>query len=59
MPTVVLVGTLDTKGDDYGYLRDRLLGHGVEVVVVDVGTREPRLSPDIDAATVAGLDRPG
>ena len=28
--TVVLVGTLDTKGVEYAYLRDRLLEHGVE-----------------------------
>lgn len=56
MPTVVLVGTLDTKGDEYGFFRERLLGHGVDVLLVDVGTREPRLRPDVDAATVAGLD---
>ena len=26
MPTVVLVGTLDTKGEEYAYLADRLRG---------------------------------
>jgi len=41
MPTVILIGTLDTKGDEYGYLRNRLLEHGVDVVLMDVGTREP------------------
>ncbi len=29
MPTVVLVGTLDTKGSEYAYLRDRVREHGV------------------------------
>lgn len=52
--TVVLVGTLDTKGDEYAYLRDRLRGHGVSTLLVDVGTLEaPRTEPDIDRHTVA------
>ena len=29
MPTVVLVGTLDTKGREYAYLADRVREHGV------------------------------
>ena len=41
MPTVLLLGTLDTKGYEYAYLRDRLLASGVEVLVVDVGINEP------------------
>jgi uncharacterized protein (UPF0261 family) len=56
MPTVVLVGTLDTKGAEYAYFRDRLLGHGVDVLLVDVGTRAPQVQPDVDATTVAGRD---
>lgn len=53
-PTVVLVGTLDTKGDEYAYLRDRLRLHGVNVLLVDVGTLEPpRAEPDIDRHEVA------
>jgi len=40
-PTVVLVGTLDTKGDEYAYLRDRLRLHGVNTLLVDTGTLEP------------------
>jgi uncharacterized protein (UPF0261 family) len=58
--TVVLVGTLDTKGDEYAYLRDRLRLHGVRTVMVDVGTLEPpRAEPDIDRREVAaagGID---
>ena len=30
--TVVLVGTLDTKGVEYAYLRERIREHGVAVV---------------------------
>lgn len=52
--TVVLVGTLDTKGDEYAYLRDRLRLHGVASLLVDVGTLEaPRTEPDIDRREVA------
>jgi uncharacterized protein (UPF0261 family) len=58
--TVVLVGTLDTKGDEYAYLRERLQLHGVNTLLVDVGTLEPpRTEPDIDRREVAaegGID---
>lgn len=47
--TVVLVGTLDSKGHEYAYLRDRLRLHGVNTLLVDAGTLEPpRTEPDID-----------
>ncbi len=46
--TVVLLGTLDTKGVEYAFLRERLLEHGVDVLVVDAGIHEPvGLEPDI------------
>src|SRR5476651_1780363 len=55
MATVVLIGTLDTKGVEYAYLRDRLLEHGVDVVVVDAGVHEPvGLEPDVARGEVAG-----
>ncbi len=54
MPTVVCLGTLDTKGHEYAFLRGRLLGHGVEVLVVDAGIHEPKgLEPDVGRAEVA------
>ncbi len=60
MKTVVLVGTLDTKGAEYLYLRDRLKLSGVTTLLVDVGTLEPPLAePDIsrhDVAAAAGVD---
>ncbi len=37
MPTVVLIGTLDTKGREYAFLRERLIDHGVDVILVDAG----------------------
>ena len=58
--TVVLVGTLDTKGVDYAYLRDRIHDHGVSVVLVDAGVLgEPLVEPDVtrqEVAAAAGAD---
>src|SRR4051794_33399830 len=38
MATVVLVGTLDTKEEEYRWLREQLLAAGCAVTVVDAGT---------------------
>ena len=52
--TVVLVGTLDTKGLEYEYLRDRIREHGVAVVLVDAGVLdEPLFEPDVTRREVA------
>jgi uncharacterized protein (UPF0261 family) len=57
---VALLGTLDTKGAEYAYLRDRLVESGVEVLVVDVGVHEPlAVVPDVtrhEVAAAAGAD---
>jgi len=53
MPTVVLLGTLDTKGKEYDYLRDRLREQGVGVVLVDAGVFEPLAEADVGQAEVA------
>jgi uncharacterized protein (UPF0261 family) len=59
-PIVVLVGTLDTKGEEYAYLRDRVREHGAEVILVDAGVLgEPRVEPDVsreEVARAAGAD---
>jgi uncharacterized protein (UPF0261 family) len=54
MATVVLLGTLDTKGREYEYLRTRLREDGVEVVLVDTGVLgEPLARPDVTREEVA------
>jgi len=59
-PTVVLVGTLDTKGKEYAYLRDRIRERGVDVLLVDAGIlAEPLVAPDVtrqEVAAAAGAD---
>jgi uncharacterized protein (UPF0261 family) len=52
--TVVLVGTLDTKGVEYDYLSSRLRERGVDVVLVDAGVMgEPLAQPDVGRDEVA------
>jgi uncharacterized protein (UPF0261 family) len=51
--TVVLLGTLDTKGVEYAFLRERLLEHGVDVLLVDAGVDEPSIEPDIPRTELA------
>ncbi len=53
--TVVVIGTLDTKGPEFAYLRDRLEDLGLRTTVVDAGILgEPRgIVPDIDHAEAA------
>jgi uncharacterized protein (UPF0261 family) len=59
-PVVVLVGTLDTKGHELEYMRDRVREAGLEVVLVDVGVLdEPQVRADIsreEVAEAAGAD---
>ena len=53
-PTVVLVGTLDTKGHEYAFLRDRIGARNVDVLLVDVGILgEPLTEPDVSRQEVA------
>ena len=53
-PTVVVIGTLDTKGPEHAFVRDRLRESGVEVILVDVGVLDgPSVEPDVSAETVA------
>jgi len=54
MPTVVLLGTLDTKGQEYAWLRDRVREAGCDVVLVDAGILgEPAVTPEISRDEVA------
>jgi uncharacterized protein (UPF0261 family) len=54
MATVVLVGTLDTKGTEYAFLRDRLREAGVDVILVDAGVLgEPQVQADVPREEVA------
>jgi uncharacterized protein (UPF0261 family) len=57
MKTVLLIGTLDTKGPEIAYFRDRLLALGVGAIVADSGILAGPLDivPDVSRAEVARL----
>jgi uncharacterized protein (UPF0261 family) len=53
-PTIALVGTLDTKGHEYAFLRDRIVAAGAQVVLVDAGVMgAPQVEPDVSREEVA------
>ena len=58
--TVAIVGTLDTKGADFQFLRDEIARRGCGVLVIDVGVvGEPAFEPDVprtEVAAAAGVD---
>src|SRR3954452_23862203 len=60
MPAVALIGTLDTKGDEIAYVRERLSALRVDVVVIDSGILgEPHCAADIaheEVARAAGYE---
>jgi len=52
--SVVIVGTLDTKGEEIGFARDVLRSQGVNVHVIDTGVMgDPEIDPDTTASEVA------
>jgi uncharacterized protein (UPF0261 family) len=58
--TALLIGTLDTKGEELEFLRERLRLAGVDAILADVGTLEPAgARPDItrdEVGAEAGVD---
>jgi uncharacterized protein (UPF0261 family) len=62
MATIALLGTLDTKGDEHGFVAEQIRTRGHGTLIIDVGTDQPpRLKPDIsreEVARIAGLDLP-
>ncbi|TDP26719.1 Tm-1-like ATP-binding domain-containing protein [Halanaerobium congolense] len=54
MSKVVIVGTLDTKGEESKYVKEIIEEEGLETIVIDAGVLgEPYFEPDIDRSEVA------
>jgi len=52
--TIFIIGTLDTKGLEFAYLRDLIHSRGHKTIVLDAGVNgEPGFPPDISAEEVA------
>jgi uncharacterized protein (UPF0261 family) len=60
MPTIALLGTMDTKGDEHAFVAAQIRARGHRTLVIDLGTDgPPRLAPDVtreEVAALAGLD---
>jgi uncharacterized protein (UPF0261 family) len=51
---VVIVGALDTKGEEFRFVRDLVRGRGLETIVVDFGVLgDPPFAPDVSSDEVA------
>ena len=51
---ILLLGTLDTKGAEYAYVRDLIQARGHRVLTINAGVaEEPLFTPNIPAAVVA------
>ncbi|WP_439621431.1 Tm-1-like ATP-binding domain-containing protein [Gemmata sp.] len=54
--SVLLIGTLDTKGAEFAYVRDRLRAAGVAVTLADAGVvAPPTVAPDVSREQVFQL----
>jgi uncharacterized protein (UPF0261 family) len=52
--TILLLGTMDTKGVEFGYAKEKITDKGHRTIVIDVGILgEPLLKPDISREDVA------
>ncbi len=52
--TIALLGALDTKGDEYAFVKRCLEARGYETLLIDVGVLEPPgLKPDVSRQEVA------
>ncbi|MBL8578216.1 MAG: Tm-1-like ATP-binding domain-containing protein [Mesorhizobium sp.] len=59
MKNIYVVGTADTKGEELAYLADAVKAAGGRAVIIDVGTRQPTIEPDVTAAEVARHGKDG
>lgn len=49
-----MLGTLDTKGEEYAFVRELLQDRGLDVLLIDAGVLgEPKITPDISRNAVA------
>ena len=54
MATIAVLGTMDSKGEEHGFVAEQIRQRGHQVLVIDTGTLEaPKLKPDITREQVA------
>lgn len=58
MKAIAVVGTFDSKGPEFAFVRDVILAQGVDVLTIHTGTFAPLFEPDItnrEVAAAAGI----
>lgn len=55
MKTIALIGTFDTKGEEYLYVKNKIENLGVKTLTIHAGIFEAAFSPDINHDSVAVL----
>jgi uncharacterized protein (UPF0261 family) len=56
---IALAGTLDTKGEDFAFVRDLIRGLGIGTLTIHTGVYKPGFEPDVsnaEVAAAAGVD---
>jgi len=54
MPTIAVLGTLDTKGAEHAFVAEQIRSRGQQTLIIDVGTiGQPGLQPDITRNEIA------
>lgn len=60
MATIAVLGTMDTKGEEHGFVAELIRQRGHTPLIIDVGTLEaPKVKPDVtreEVARAAGAD---
>jgi uncharacterized protein (UPF0261 family) len=63
MATIAVLGTLDTKGLEHGYVADLIRQRGHQTLLIDTGTGSaPQITPDVsreEVAAAGGVDLAG
>ncbi|HMJ88556.1 MAG TPA: Tm-1-like ATP-binding domain-containing protein [Candidatus Acidoferrum sp.] len=55
MATIAVLGTMDTKGEEHGFVAELIRARGHKTLIIDVGTLEaPKLKPDVTRDEIAG-----
>lgn len=53
MATVAIVGTFDTKGQEFNFCRELFIRHGIDTLMIHAGTSPATVAVDIDGSDVA------
>ena len=60
MPSIAILGTLDTKGEEHAFVAELIRARGHKTILIDVGTgAAPTIAPDVtreEVAAAAGVD---